>query len=179
MIHRILLLAAMSIMTLSATKATAQKNTVQWYSFEKAVEMNKEQPRKILIDVYTDWCGWCKKMKRQTFNHPAIARYINKNFYPVRFNAESGGKVRFNGRTFGLRKRSGRNIHELAIYLLQGKMSYPSVAYLDGKNRLITAVPGFYKPKDMEPILKYFVKGAYKNQKFKKFKKNYQPTLVE
>src|SRR6056297_2237383 len=80
--------------------AFSQKDKVQWYSFEKAVELNKKEPKKILVDVYTDWCGWCKKMKKNTFNHPEIAKYINENFYPVRFNAETDKTVRFMGKTF-------------------------------------------------------------------------------
>jgi len=156
----------------------AQEKKVQWLNFEEALKLNEEQPRKILIDVYTDWCGWCKKMKKQTFNHPKIAQYINKEFYPVRFDAESKKEVRYKGKSY-TRKGSGRQPHELAAALLQGRMSYPSVAYLDGQNRLITAVPGFYSPEDYEPILKYFANEAYKNQSFKAWKKDFEPTLTD
>jgi len=162
-----------------ASIATAQEKKVQWLSFEQAVKLNEENPKKILVDVYTDWCGWCKKMKKQTFNHPEIAQYINKEFYPVRFDAESEKEVRFKGKTFTRKNNTGRKPHELAAALLKGRMSYPSVAYLDGQNRLITAVPGFYSPEDYEPILKYFANEAYKNQSFKAFKKNFEHTLLD
>lgn len=171
----ILLLILSSI----AVTGLAQQEKVQWYSFQKAVQLNKENPKKILIDVYTDWCGWCEKMKKTTFNHPDIARYINKNFYPVRFDAETNKKVQFKGRTFTRKDESGRNPHELAAALLKGKMSYPSVAYLDEKNQLITAVPGYYGPKKMEPILKFFANDIYKKKSFKAYKKNFEPTLVD
>ncbi len=151
----------------------AQKQKVKWYSFEKAIEMNKKEPRKILVDVYTDWCGWCKKMKKNTFNHPKIAKYINNNFYAVRFNAESNKKVTFKGKTFVNNKNKKKKPHQLAIALLRGKMSYPSVAYLNENNQLITTVPGYYGPKDMEPILNFIINEAYKNQSFKDFKKNF------
>jgi thioredoxin-related protein len=151
----------------------AQKQKVNWYSFEKAVEMNKKEPRKILVDVYTDWCGWCKKMKKNTFNHPKIAEYINNHFYAVRFNAESNKKVTFKGKTFVNNKSKKKRPHQLAIALLRGKMSYPSVAYLNENNQLITTVPGYYGPKEMEPLLNFIKKDAYKNQSFKEFKKNF------
>lgn len=176
MIHKIALIAL--FISLS-TMGTTQEKTVQWLSFEKAVQLNKQEPKKILIDVYTDWCGWCKKMKKQTFNHPKIAQYINKEFYPVRFDAESSKEVHFRGKTFTRENSSGRQPHELAVALLQGRMSYPSVAYLDGQNELITAVPGFYSPKDYEPILKYFANEVYKNQSFKVYKKNFESTLID
>ncbi|MEF8845350.1 MAG: DUF255 domain-containing protein [Bacteroidales bacterium] len=158
---------------------TQQDTKVNWYSFEEAVKLNKENPKKVLIDVYTDWCGWCKKMKKQTFNNPEIAQYINENYYPVRFNAETNKKVQFKGRTFAKKEEGDRKPHDLAIALLNGKMSYPSVAYLDGNNQLITAVPGFYGPKEYEPILKYFAQDIYKNKSYKDYKKQFENTLVE
>ena len=87
--------------------------------------------------------------------------------------------MRFRGKSFTRKDKLGRKPHELAVALLQGRMSYPSVAYLDGQNRLITAVPGFYSPEDYEPILKYFVNEAYKDQSFKAFKKNFEHTLLD
>ncbi len=169
--------AILLIFTLSGF--TQQDTKVNWYSFEKAVKLNKENPKKVLVDVYTDWCGWCKKMKKQTFYHPKIAKYINENYYPVRFNAETNKKVNFSGRTFTKKEKSERRPHDLAIALLNGKMSYPSVAYLDGNNQLITAVPGFYEPKEYEPILKYFARDIYKNKSYKDYKKQFENTLVE
>ncbi|NJK95139.1 MAG: DUF255 domain-containing protein [Bacteroidales bacterium] len=68
---------------------------VKWYTIEQVVELQKKEPKKILIDVYTDWCGWCKKMDAETFDHPIIAEYINKYYYPVKFNAESKEPVDF------------------------------------------------------------------------------------
>ncbi len=54
--------------------------TVKWYSFEQAVKLNKQNPKKIFIDVYTDWCGWCKRMDKVTFSNPVIAKYLNKYY---------------------------------------------------------------------------------------------------
>ena len=156
-----------------------QQQKVNWYSFEKAVEHNRKNPRKILVDVYTDWCGWCKKMKEQTFNHPKIAKYINENFYAVRFNAETNKKVQFKGHTFTKNQQKKNRPHDLAIALLNGKMSYPSVVYLDGKNRPITVVPGYRGPKDYEAVLKYFARDIYKNKSYKEFKKEFQNTLIQ
>jgi len=163
----------------SSIGISQEKERVNWYSFEKAVKLNKENPKKILVDVYTDWCGWCKKMKKQTFNHPKIASYINKNFYAVRFNAETNKKVKFKDRTFSKKENGGRRPHDLAIALLNGKMSYPSVAYLNGNNELITTVPGYFGPKEYEPILKFFVRNIYKTKSFKAYKKQFESTLID
>lgn len=166
-----------SVLAMFVIPSFAQK--VEWVSFEKAVKLNKQNPKKIMVDVYTDWCGWCKKLKKNTFNHPDIAQYINENFYPVRFNAESDEPVTFMGKTFTKTGSRAKSPHQLAAALLQGKMSYPSVAYLDEQNRLIAAVPGYYEPKDIEPILKYISEDIYKKQKFEDFSKDFENTLID
>lgn len=147
---------------------------VKWYTIEQAVEMQKKEPRKIMIDVYTDWCGWCKKMDAETFDHPVIAEYLNTNFYPVKFNAESKEPITFAGKKFINEGQGGRSSHQFAIALLQGQMSYPSIAYLTEKLEPIGAIPGYYTAKDFEPLIKYIEEDKYKsNVSFEDYKKNF------
>lgn len=143
---------------------------VRWYTIEEAEILTKEEPRVILIDVYTDWCKWCKEMDKQTFSHPVIADLLNTKFYPVKFDAESKEPVTFTGYTF---KNDGRT-HQLAAALLQGQMSYPSVAYMTGKLELLFAVPGFYPPKDYEPLLHFILDKEYSTTDFESYKKSFQ-----
>jgi len=145
---------------------------VKWYSFEEAVELSKTNPKKIFIDVYTDWCGWCKKMDKETFTHPVIARYLNENYYAVKFDAESTKPIKFAGNTF-VNEGGNRNPHQLAIALLQGKISYPSIAYMNEDRQLLTSVPGYQTPNDLEPILSYFAKDSYKSLGWTDFQKGF------
>ncbi|NOZ48347.1 MAG: DUF255 domain-containing protein [Chlorobi bacterium] len=148
---------------------------VKWFTFEQAVEKNKTNPRKIMIDVYTDWCGWCKVMDRNTFSNPVIAEYLNKNYYPVKFNAEGHDTITFQNHKFVNEGNGKRSTHQLAIALLQGKLSYPSVVYMDESNQLITAVPGYWEPKKMEPLLEFIKKSLYKTElSFDEYSKNYK-----
>ena len=147
---------------------------VKWYTFEEAIELNKTNPKKIFIDVYTDWCSWCKVMDNKTFSHPEIANYLNTYFYPVKFNAESTKPVIFQGKEFVNSQQGRRSTHELAAALLQGKMSYPSVAYMDEQNRLLTAVPGYYPAAQIEPMLKYFGGDHYKTIPWDEFSKSFK-----
>ncbi|MCK4662346.1 MAG: DUF255 domain-containing protein [Bacteroidales bacterium] len=152
--------------------------TVKWYTFEEAVELNKIKPKKILIDVYTDWCGWCKVMDKNTFSHPVIAKYLNMNFYPVKFNAESKEPVKFMGQTYKNEGNGSRSTHQLAYALLNGKLSYPSIAYMDGKNKLITAVPGYWPAEKIEPLLQFFVDEVYKTSRsFDDYTNNYKSKI--
>ncbi len=147
---------------------------VKWYTFEEAVELNKQEPRKIFIDLYTDWCSWCKVMDQKTFSHPDIADYLNNNYYPVKFNAETDEKIEFQGKVFEKTSNGRRSPHDLAAALLQGKMSYPSVAYLDENNQLLTAVPGYMTPTQIEPILVFFSEDHYKTTSWEDFNSSFE-----
>jgi len=148
---------------------------VKWYSFLEAVALNEKAPRKILIDVYTDWCGWCKVMDKETFQDPVIAKILSEKFYPVKFNAESKDPITFENHTFVNSGTGSRPVHQLAAALLNGKMSYPSIVFMNEKNQLITAVPGFQKPQEMEPLLMFIYNSLYeKGVNFQEYSKNYK-----
>lgn len=155
----------------------AQEAKVKWYTFEEAVELNKTEQRKIFIDVYTDWCGWCKKMEATTFTNPVIAKILNKDYYAVRFDAETTDTIGFGGKQFVNDGGRSRSPHQLAVALLQGKMSYPSVAYLNEDNQLLTSVPGYYTADRLEPILNFFAEDAFKTQSFEEFQKNFKSEI--
>lgn len=161
---------------LISTKIQAQETMVKWYTFEEAVELNKKEQRKIFIDVYTDWCGWCKKMDATTFSNPEIAKILNEEYYAVKFDAETTDTITFAGREFINEGNRSRSPHQLAIALLQGKMSYPSVAYLNEQNQLLTSVPGYYTPDKLEPILMFFAEDAFKTQSFEEYSKKFNDT---
>lgn len=151
---------------------------VKWYNIEEAVALNKENPRKIFIDVYTDWCSWCKKLDKTTFVDPVIVEILNTKYYAVKFNAESTKPVDFGGRTF-TNEGGSRSTHQLAAALLQGKMSYPSAAYLTEDMQLLTSVPGYMTPKDLEPILNFFYSDSYKTVDYQSYLKDFKGKATE
>ncbi len=157
---------------------------VKWMSFEEAEEAMKKEPRKMLVDVYTLWCGPCKMMEAQTFQNPVIAEYINENFYPVKFNAESAGPVTFKGKTFENPnyqegKRGRNSTHQLAYAIagVNGRLSYPTVVYLDEEYNIISPVPGFLRPPQIEPLLHYIIEEAYNEVEYQEYQKNFESKL--
>ncbi len=160
-------------------KTTAQQSEVKWYTIEEALQLNKKEQRKVFIDVYTDWCGWCKKMEATTFTDPTIAKILNEKYYAVRFDAETNDTINFEGQQFINEGGGSRSPHQLAVALLQGKMSYPSIAYLNENNQLLTAVPGYYTPDRLEPILKFFAEDAFKTQSFEEYQKKFNGNKTE
>lgn len=139
---------AYSDRTASASAGPAQEGNSQaihWYTWEEAIAASEQQPKKFFIDVYTDWCGWCKKMDATTFADPQVAEYMNQNFYPVKLDAEQKEDIVFDGHTFKYIQSGSRGVHELAYALLDGQLGFPSYVYLNEKRQRITVSPG-YKP---------------------------------
>ncbi|MFP4471329.1 MAG: thioredoxin family protein [Bacteroidota bacterium] len=167
---------AIIFLFLSGFSLRAQEdNKIKWYSIEEAVELNKKNPKKFFIDVYTDWCGWCKKMDANTFTDPVIVQYMNEHFWPVKFNAEGAEPITISGQKY-VNPNPGkrRSTHQLAAALLNGKLSYPSFAFLDQDVKLITVLPGYNPPEKLEPVLHYIAEGAYKEETFQTFRNNFK-----
>ena len=148
--------------------------TVKWLSFEEAVEKSKKEKRKIFIDVYTDWCGWCKVMDKNTFSDPKVAGILNENFYAVKFNAEQREDVVFNGTTFKF-VQSGRNgYHELAAALLNNKLSYPTVVFLDEEFKMLQPLPGYQGPESFHKVVQFIGEDHFKKTTWEEWQNRYK-----
>ncbi len=151
---------------------TTTEAEIEWLTWEEAMARMEKEPKKIFIDVYTDWCGWCKKMDRSTFVDPKVTTAMNKNFYAVKFNAEQRDDVDYKGHTLKYRPDAGRRgVHELAYSLLDGRMSYPSFVYLDEIQNRITISPGYKDGATMLTELSYIGDDHFKTQKFAEYKR--------
>jgi thioredoxin-related protein len=146
---------------------------VNWLSWEDALTKNQKEPRKFIVDVYTQWCGWCKKMDKATFDQPDISKYINNNYYPVKFDAETKTDINFNNRVFKYVRSGTSGYHELAAEITFGKLSYPTVVFLDEKLNVIQPIPGYKDPASLDKIMKYFAEDYYKTTPWKKYEEMY------
>ncbi|MEM1321650.1 MAG: thioredoxin fold domain-containing protein [Bacteroidota bacterium] len=139
-------------------KVDKANSLVNWMSFEEAQKKVAESPRKIIVDVYTGWCGPCKMMDSYTFNNEEVAAFIDKNFYAVKFNAESGDPVTFKDKVYenpkydpnrGARRRNAP--HQLTQTM--GLRGYPTIVVYDPQLNIIQRIVGFKKPEQLMPIL--------------------------
>ena len=119
---------------------------LKWYNFENAMAVNKIAKKKVLVDIYTSWCGWCKVMDKKTFTDPEVVQYLNDNFVLVKFNAEMKEPIEYQGQTYEFKKMGRRGANALAIQMLNGRLAYPSLVYLDSNFKKIKISPGYKKP---------------------------------
>ena len=162
------------VMVLFAVSGEAQQ-TVEWLSFGEAIEKSKVERKKIFVDVYTKWCGWCKKMDKATFQDPQIANYINENYYAVKFDAEDRNSIDFKDKTYKFVKSGRRGYHELAAAITKGNLRYPTVVFLDENLNVIQPIPGYQDAKSFEMIMTYFAEDFFKNTPWRKYKQEYVP----
>jgi len=176
----IILLSSFTIPNINKSSSNALFNTVEWMTFEEAIAAAKadkeagKTPKKMFVDVYTDWCGWCKVMDEKTFQVPMVAKYLNENFYPVKFNAEQKEDLIYKGKTLKFVKSGRRGYHELASGLLNGKMSYPSVVFLDEDADIITTASGYIKVDRFDVIMRYIGDNHYKDKTWEVFQSEYK-----
>lgn len=153
---------------------------VHWMTFEQAVEKSKLEKRKVFVDVYTDWCGWCKVMDKNTFPDPAVAQLLNDKFYPVKFDAEQTADVQFRGTTFKFQPYGNKGVHQLAAALLNNQMSYPNFVFLDEEFRIIpliqgsNSLPGYRKPEEFHFFLSYVGEDFYQKVSLQDYQKQYK-----
>ncbi len=169
------ILAPLAIFLLFSFNVKEPQEKINWLTWEEAMQKLESGDKKpIFIDVYTDWCGWCKRMDATTFSNPEVAKTMNENFHAVKLDGEAKRDITFKGNTFKYVPNGRRGYHELAAALLQNKLSYPTVVFLDENADMIQPLPGYRQAAEFHPILKFIGEGHYKNTEWKEFQKTYK-----
>lgn len=101
-------------------------NQIAWIGLEEAAQLVEKNPKPILIDVYTDWCKWCRVMEETTYQDPKMIQYVNANFYTVKLDAEQKKAIQFLGKEYKYVPTGRSGIHEVVVALLGNRPSYPS-----------------------------------------------------
>lgn len=146
------------------TDGESKSQDIKWMSYEEAVKAAKKKPKKIFVDVYTDWCGWCKKMDKTTLKDPKISSYMNQKYYAVKVNAESDKSVVYQGKQMTEKELASR------VFRITG---YPSTVYLEPSEKIIQPVPGFMDVPTLDKILHYVGEDYYKTQTWEQFQMSY------
>jgi thioredoxin-related protein len=152
-------IAAGWMLTEDPAPKESSTTSVEWVSFDEGLQLAKEQKKKVLVDVYTDWCTWCKKMDAETYAHALVTEELRNNFISIKLNAESSDQITFNGQT----------MTSAQFARSAGVTGYPTTLFLDERLQPITVVPGYAPPDKFSKILGYFSGDHYKNKDFQSY----------
>ncbi|WP_266368917.1 thioredoxin family protein [Tellurirhabdus rosea] len=171
----LLLALFLTALTTASTPAQTEKppkgGKINWLTIEQAYALYQKTPKKFVIDVYTDWCGWCKVMDRNTFRNAAVVDYVNRNYYAVKLNAEQREDIRLGKDTFRfVDQGNGRGYHQLAASLMNNQLSYPTTVFLDEKMGMIQPVAGYLEPTAFHQIITFIGGNHHKAEPFEQFK---------
>lgn len=135
---------------------------------------NSKHQKLYFVDFYTDWCGWCKRMDRETFTDPTVAKILNTYYIPTKFDAEGADTFVWRGKEYkgtptprGARKQA----HSFAHAILGQQMGFPSFAIFRPNQQLMTVVPGYSTANDFAVILWYFASGDCDRYAFEQYQK--------
>jgi thioredoxin-related protein len=156
------------------TAQSSKKARVKWMKFEEAVMASRKEPRKIFVDIYADWCGWCKVLDRDTFSDSVVAKILNEHYYPVKLDAESK-------ETYTLPDGRTVSATELAASLAASKpgeqYGLPSMIVLNEETAILTRIQGAQKPDFMTPALLFFSENHYLKKSWEAYAKEYYDNI--
>lgn len=179
------LLLTISYRFACAQQSDAEGSLVKWMTLQEAMGKIKTTPRPVIIDFYTDWCGWCKKMMQTTYANPMLAQYINQNFYPVKFNAETKDTIEYLGQKYGPMGLGQRSTNALAVKLLQNKLMYPTTLFLNNydKNKndftFSMLAQGYLDNQKIEPMLVFTLENAFRNCGYDDYKMQFDKAFFD
>ena len=152
-----------------------QAQHVEWKTIEQAAKTDTKANAKLFfVDFYTSWCGWCKKMDRETFTDPTVALILNKYYIPVKFNAEGSSEFTWNGSKYSnpaAAPGNRPNTHSFAKKVLGAKMGFPSFGLFQTDQSQLTVIQGYQSANDLIVMLWYFASGDNKRYPFDKYQK--------
>ncbi len=142
--------------------AFTSNSKLNWYKFDDGMAKAKKEKKLILVDFYTDWCGYCKKMDAETYSNENVIKYLNEKFVLIKLNPEKDGNLTFKGTSYSAQEFT-RGL---------GISGYPSTLFIEPNETLITIVPGYIKTDEFLNIIEFIGEKAYNNQKYDDFLKN-------
>jgi thioredoxin-related protein len=144
---------------LATNGGAGEKGVLKWMSFNDGIALAKRTGKKVMIDVYTDWCGWCKKMDKDTYTDQAVAAYLNKKYVAIKLNAESSNTIKFQGKSYTEQELAGAF----------GITGYPSIIFLKDDGEPITVYPGYADAGRFCTVLSFIGENHYLTTKFEDY----------
>jgi thioredoxin-related protein len=121
--------------------------TIKWSSYDEGMSLSKKQGKKVFLYFWADWCGYCKKMEKETFSEKEVTAILNKKYISIKINSDAEQRL-------------------ATQYFVRG---LPTIWFLSEKGEKISNLPGYVAPDFFVPILRYIDSDSYKKMTFKEF----------
>jgi thioredoxin-related protein len=159
----IAIILVISYLALNANNSSdLPSDNSQSKSFEEILKMAQKDKKKVVIQVYADWCSWCKKMERETYPDAEVQKELKRNFYHYRLNGESSEVIEYDGRKFT----------KAEFTRAFGIKGFPTTIFLNYNSKPITLLPGYVDAKTFANILKFIGDDLYTKMTFEDFLKS-------
>ena len=146
---------------LESNAFAATTAAVQWYRYDKGIELAKTKKKFTFVKFHVDWCGYCRKMDEAVFPEPKIKALLDKHFVSIRVNGESKQEVLY----------KGQKVTEAKLAALHRVQGYPTLMFLDPKSKLIGMIPGFLDKDEFVLVLEYISSQSYQKMDFQTYQK--------
>ncbi|HLP18497.1 MAG TPA: thioredoxin family protein [Bacteroidota bacterium] len=150
-------LAVVAVLVMGSATVSAQT----WESFNAGMEKAKAQKKTVLVDIYTDWCSWCKKMDANVYTDAKVKDYLKKKYTIIKLNAESTTPIMY----------KGKQMSPAEFAQGMGVTGYPATLFMKSNGDGITLVPGYAEAPKFLEILTYIGENRWERQKFEDYLK--------
>ncbi|TMQ67669.1 MAG: DUF255 domain-containing protein [Candidatus Eisenbacteria bacterium] len=141
--------AAWVLLLMVAQPAHSEDTPLAWRDWDSGFKEARRQKRIVLVDVYTDWCGWCRRMDRDVYSRPEVREYLQRTFVTVKLDAEADKLGLYQGKAATWR----------ALAAQFGVNGYPTTVFLRPEGEYITRVPGYVPAERFLDVLRYIGDG--------------------
>jgi thiol-disulfide isomerase/thioredoxin len=136
---------------------TPPAHAISWsYDLESALKRAKDKQKPVMVDFYTDWCGWCKKLDSTTYADTKVTGLAAK-FICVKIDGD-------------------KNRETVTKYSISG---YPTIFLLDPNGSVANRIVGYTGPEELAKAMKAVLDRAAPEKKKEPVKEIAQEAVVE
>lgn len=155
----ILISSLLCLLLSGAGVISGEKTSLRWKNFSDGIAEAKKTNKKILVDVYTDWCGWCKKMDKEVYANKDITAYLADRYVVVKLDAESDSRITYDDKAMS----------EMQLAQAFGVNGYPTTIFMRADGMAITLVPGYIRAETFIKVIKYIGENHYEKMKWEEY----------
>lgn len=162
--------------------------TLEWHKLDAGLHSAQTQDKHIMVDVYTDWCGWCKKLDKETYSDPAVRQVLAESYVSVKLKGDSDAPLNVKGQPA---KENGKTMMQLVPtdqpvtterQLTRGAFrvtGFPTILFLASDGKLITSLPGYKDAETFKNILNFIKDDLYEVMTYQDYLKSLENAAAE